>query len=85
MTTELLTKCLEVETWTRSLTMRGLEREEIVARIDEMYEPETLDEMEAYSEAILYARLGVLNQRWSGRVVNVDLSIIKIISYELQH
>jgi hypothetical protein len=61
MTTELLTKCLEVENWTRSLTMRGLDREEIVARIDEMYEPETLDEMEAYSEAILYARLGVLN------------------------
>jgi hypothetical protein len=61
MTTELLTKCFEVENWTRSLTMRGLEREEIVARIDEMYEPETLDEMEAYSEAIAYARLGVLN------------------------
>jgi hypothetical protein len=61
MTAELLTKCWEVENWTRSLTMRGLEREEIVARIDEMYEPETLDEMEAYSEAILYARLGVLN------------------------
>jgi hypothetical protein len=61
MTTELLTKCWEVENWTRSLTMRGLDREEIVARIDEMYEPETLDEMEAYSEAILYARLGVLN------------------------
>ena len=61
MTTELLTKCLEVENWTRSLTMRGLDREEIVARIDEMYEPETLDEMEAYSEAIAYARLGVLN------------------------
>ena len=75
MTSELLTKCLEVETWTRSLTMRGLEREEIVARIDEMYEPETEEEMEAYSEAIIYARLGVLNQRWSGRVVNVDLSI----------
>ena len=61
MTAELLTKCLEVETWTRSLTMRGLEREEIVYRIDEMYEPETMDEMEAYSEAIAYARLGVLN------------------------
>ena len=76
MTSELLTKCWEVENWTRSLTMRGLERDEIVARIDEMYEPETEEEMEAYSEAILYARLGVLNQRWSGRVVNVDLSII---------
>ncbi len=77
MTSELLTKCLEVENWTRSLTMRGLEREEIVARIDEMYEPETEEEMEAYSEAIIYARLGVLNQRWSGRAVDVDLSIIK--------
>jgi hypothetical protein len=61
MTSELITKCFEVENWTRSLTMRGLDREEIVYRIDEMYEPETLDEMEAYSEAILYARLGVLN------------------------
>jgi len=61
MTSELLTKCWEVENWTRSLTMRGLEREEIVARIDEMYEPETEEEMEAYSEAIIYARLGVLN------------------------
>ena len=77
MTSELLTKCLEVENWTRSLTLRGLEREEIVARIDEMYEPETEEEMEAYSEAIIYARLGVLNQRWSGRAVDVDLSIIK--------
>jgi hypothetical protein len=61
MTSELHVKCLEVENWTRSLVMRGLEREEIVARIDEMYEPETMEEMEAYSEAIAYARLGVLN------------------------
>jgi hypothetical protein len=61
MTSELLTKCWEIENWTRSLTMRGLEREEIVYRIDEMYEPETEEEMEAYSEAIIYARLGVLN------------------------
>ena len=61
MTVELLTKCLEIENWTRSLTLRGLERDEIVARIDDMYEPETDEEMEAYSEAIIYARLGVLN------------------------
>ena len=61
MTLELQIKCWEVENWTRSLTMRGLEREEIVGRIDEMYEPESEEEMEAYSEAILYARLGVLN------------------------
>ena len=61
MTAELQVRCLEVENWTRSLTMRGMDKEEIVYRIDEMYEPKTLDEMEAYSEAILYARLGVLN------------------------
>jgi len=61
MTTDLHVKCLEIENWTRSLVMRGLEREEIVARIDEMYEPESEEEMEAYSEAIVYARLGVLN------------------------
>jgi len=61
MTLELQIKCWEIENWTRSLTMRGLEREEIVGRIDEMYEPESEEEMEAYSEAILYARLGVLN------------------------
>ena len=61
MTSELINKCFEVENWTRSLTMRGMDREEIVYRIDEMYEPETLEEMEAYSEAILYARYGVLN------------------------
>ena len=85
MTAELQVRCLEVENWTRSLTMRGMDREEVVYRIDEMYEPESLDEMEAYSEAILYARLGVLNQRGLGRVVNVDLSIIKIKGYELQH
>jgi hypothetical protein len=61
MTAELMTKCLEIENWTRSLTLRGMDREEIVYKIDDMYEPETEEEMEAYSEAILYARLGVLN------------------------
>jgi hypothetical protein len=61
MTAELMTKCFEIENWTRSLTMRGMDREEIVYKIDDMYEPETEEEMEAYSEAILYARLGVLN------------------------
>lgn len=61
MIAELQIKCLEIENWTRSLTLRGVDKEEIVAKIDEMYEPESLDEMEAYSESIAYARLGVLN------------------------
>ena len=61
MTAELQVRCLEVENWTRSLTMRGMDRQEIVYRIDEMYEPESEEEMEAIAEAIAYARLGVLN------------------------
>jgi hypothetical protein len=61
MTLELQVKCLEIENWTRSLVMRGIDREEIVYKIDEIYEPWTEDEMEAIAESIAYARLGVLN------------------------
>jgi hypothetical protein len=61
MTIELQVKCLEVENWTRALVMRGMDREEIVYKIDEIYEPWTEDEMEAIVESIIYARLGVLN------------------------
>ena len=61
MTSELITKRFEVENWTRSLTMRGMDREEIVYRISDMYDCMTEEEMEAIAEAIAYARLGVLN------------------------
>lgn len=61
MTAELQVRCLEVENWTRSLTLRGVDKEEIVYRINEMYDLMTEDEMEAVAEAIAYARLGVLN------------------------
>jgi hypothetical protein len=61
MTAELQIRCLEVENWTRSLTLRGVDKEEIVYRINEMYDLMTEDEMEAVAEAIAYARLGVLN------------------------
>jgi hypothetical protein len=62
MTAEIITKCFQVEALVRHLVLRGInDREEIVARVDEHFEPETLEEMEAYSEAIIYARWGVLN------------------------
>ena len=61
MTIELQVKCLEVENWTRALVMRGIDREEIVYRISDMYDCMTEEEMEAVAEAIAYARLGVLN------------------------
>jgi hypothetical protein len=61
MTAELQIKCLEIENWTRSLTLRGVDKKEIVYRINEMYDLITEDEMEAVAEVIAYARLGVLN------------------------
>ena len=61
MTAELINKCFEVENWTRSLTMRGIDREEIVYRISDMYDCMTEEEMDAIAESIAYARLGVLN------------------------
>ncbi len=61
MTAELQIKCLEIENWTRSLTLRGVDKKEIVYRINEMYDLMTEDEMEAVAEVIAYARLGVLN------------------------
>jgi hypothetical protein len=61
MTSELQVKCLEVENWTRALVMRGIDREEIVYRISDMYDCMTEEEMDAVAESIAYARLGVLN------------------------
>ena len=59
---ELHIKCLEVEALTRHLVLRGVDKKwEIVARIDQHFEPQNDEEMEAYSEAIIYARYGVLN------------------------
>ena len=61
MTSELHVKCMEVENWTRSLTMRGMDKEEIVYRISDMYDIMSEEEMEAIVETIAHARYGVLN------------------------
>jgi hypothetical protein len=61
MTSELLIKCLEVENCVRLLVMQGADVKEIVNHINKTYKPKTIDEMEVYSEAAVYAYLGVLN------------------------
>lgn len=62
MTAELHVKCLEVEALTKHYILRGISStDEITYKIDEFLEPETLEEMDAYSESILYARYAVLN------------------------
>lgn len=62
MTAELHVKCLEVEALTKHYILRGMNStDELTYKIDEFLEPETLEEMDAYSESILHARYAVLN------------------------
>jgi hypothetical protein len=51
-----------IEYAVKEAVMRGMtSTKELVAKIDEIYEPETQFEMEMYSEAIVYARSAMLN------------------------
>ena len=59
---ELFMRCLQVEALVRIMVMKGInDNEALVAAVDASFRPETEEEQELYSEAILYARLGVLN------------------------
>lgn len=51
-----------IEYSVKEAVMRGMtSTKELVAKIDEVYKPETQFEMEMYSEAIVYARSAMLN------------------------
>ena len=42
--------------------MQGItDNEKLVAAVDNIFPPDTSEEMEKYSEAIIYAKYGVLN------------------------
>jgi len=59
---EMYYKCLMIEALVKSMVVQGItENEKLVAAVDKQFHPENEEEMEAYSEAIIYARLGVLN------------------------
>lgn len=54
--------CLMIEAFVKSLVIRGeTNNEELVKSIDEMMCPQNAEEMEAYSEAIIYAKCSILN------------------------
>lgn len=60
--TQLALNCLAIEEIVRAHVIRGVvEPDKLVAVVDQYYHPKTPWEMEIYSEAIIYARLGVLN------------------------
>ena len=55
-------RCLAVESMVRDMVIRGTtDNEELVKAVDTVYHPETSEEMERYSEAIIYAKYSILN------------------------
>jgi hypothetical protein len=59
---ELDMKCLQIEDLVRGMVMCGCDDlEKLVAAVDAHYTPTNEFEMEMYSEAIIYGKLGVLN------------------------
>ena len=59
---ELFMRCLQVEALVRIMVMKGInDNEALVKAVDISFRPETDEEQELYSEAIIYAKRGVLN------------------------
>lgn len=59
---EMYFKCLMIESFVKSMVMRGVtDNEELVAAVDDQFHPDTDEEMEAYSEAIIFAKNSILN------------------------
>jgi hypothetical protein len=59
---ELFMRCLQVEALVRIMVMKGInDNEALVAAVDVSFCPETEEEQELYSEAIIYAKRGILN------------------------
>ena len=59
---EMYMKCLMIEAFVKSIVINGMtDNATLVSMVDEQFHPETNEEMEAYSEAIIYAKYSVLN------------------------
>ena len=59
---EMHFNCLMIEALVKSMVIKGVtDNEKLVAAVDEQFHPNNNEEMEAYSEAIIYAKHSVLN------------------------
>ena len=55
-------RCMAIESMVKELVLRGTtNNEELVKVVDNVFPPDTPEEMEKYSEAIIYAKYGTLN------------------------
>ena len=58
----LTMNCLNIEAMIRVMVMTGItDNAKLVEAVDNIYQPSTREEQELYSEAIIYAKQGVLN------------------------
>jgi len=59
---QMYVRCLTIEAMIKTMVIQGItSNEKLINAVDELFHPETDDEMEAYSEAIIYAKYSVLN------------------------
>jgi hypothetical protein len=59
---QMYVRCLTIEAMIRDMVLRGTnDSESLVKAVDEVFPPHTQEEMEKYSEAIIYAKYSVLN------------------------
>ena len=59
---EMYMTCLMIESLVKTMVIKGItDNEKIVAAVDEQFHPNTPEEMEIYSEAIIYAKYSILN------------------------
>jgi len=59
---QMYLRCINIEAIVKDMVLHGtIDNETLVKAIDIMYPPDTPEEMEAYSEAIIYARCSILN------------------------
>ncbi len=66
--TELELKCLKIEAMVRAMVMNGVtDNRKLVDAVSNYYPPLSAWEQEMFSEAIIYAKYGVLNQGRQGR------------------
>lgn len=59
---QMYMNCLMIEAFVKSIVIKGTtDNATLVSMVDETFHPETNEEMEAYSEAIIYAKYSILN------------------------
>jgi len=59
---EMYLKCMQIEALVASMVLAGItDNRKLVAAVDKHFHPTTEWEQEVFSEAIIYAKQGILN------------------------